>query len=218
MSKKAVLTAEKREAAGSRANRRIRREGLIPGIIYGLGEESMPIIIRKDIFRKAVLEHGLTSVYEVLIEGEEPTNIMIKAIQSDPLTREPDHVDLQRISMTEEVRVEVPIHFHNKEFLEMKKLILQTQMDFILVRGLPGLIPSSFDIDCEKILENDDRVFVSNLEMPEGVETDVDLDQLVASVTEAKEIVEEVVEDEEAAEGEEAAEAAEEDAGEEAEE
>lgn len=202
MDKKANISAVKRTVEGSRANRRHRREGLVPGNVYGHGKDSEAVLIRKDVLRKALLEHGLTAVYYLTIDKAKPTNVIIRHIQNDPVTREPIHIDLQHILMNQEITMDVPIRFLNKELLEMKRLLLMTQMDVIAVKGLPNDIPSAFEIEAEFVMEQG-RFFVSDLEMPEGITTELDPDLLIASVGEAKvEIEEPVAEAEDEVEGE----------------
>lgn len=104
-----TVKAERREIFGKNASRRIRRNDMIPAILYGKNEASVPLTLKKkDIFEILKSETGENTVFKVSFDTE-TKNIMIKELQSDPVTDEILHADLIQIAMDEAIRVSVPV-------------------------------------------------------------------------------------------------------------
>lgn len=181
----ATIKVEKRTDINSRANKRLRKTGYLPGNIYGKNIESVPVTVKKDELKKSLIKNGRAAVFNLTIEGEEPYNVMVKEIQHAPLTGEMLHVDFQKISLTEEVKADVSINIVGKESIEAHKWVLIRQMDIIPVKGLPQDIPNLIEIDVAQ-LQLGDNIFVSDVQFPEGIVPDIDLEQLIVSVSEPK--------------------------------
>jgi large subunit ribosomal protein L25 len=181
----ATIKVEKRTDINSRANKRLRKTGYLPGNIYGKNIESVPVTVKKDELKKSLIKNGRAAVFNLTIEGEEPYNVMVKEIQHAPLTGEMLHVDFQKISLTEEVKADVSISIVGKESIEAHKWVLIRQMDIIPVKGLPQDIPNLIEIDVAQ-LQLGDNIFVSDVQFPEGIVPDIDLEQLIVSVSEPK--------------------------------
>lgn len=192
-----TLSIQRREETNSRANRRLRREGGMPGNVYARGVESIAIKVKKDELWKNVSKFGRTAVYKLQDEKGEIYNVMVKDIQNAPVTGELLHVDFQQISLDEEVRANVPLKIEGKELLEARRLLMMLHIDHIPVKGLPTDIPNSLDIDVSE-LNIGDSILVSDIDFPTDILPDMDSETLLLTVSEAKvEIVEEEAEVEE---------------------
>jgi len=103
-----AIKAEKREAFGKNANRRLRKEGKMPAVLYGEGTINVPLsLIKKDIIMILKSESGENTIFKVTFDSQ-TEDAMIKELQVDPTSDELIHADLIRISMDKPVRVAVP--------------------------------------------------------------------------------------------------------------
>ncbi|HHY76061.1 MAG TPA: 50S ribosomal protein L25 [Firmicutes bacterium] len=163
---------------GRSAARRCRREGFIPGIIYGKSVEPIAVMVDAKTF-KAFTGSGKSHVHRVKVEGSGfEGNVMVQDISYEPLTGKPLHIDLHSISMTEKVRVNVPLLVIGEEALEKRGFILQWQLREITVECLPAKIPADVTVDVSA-LEPGQPVTAGELPLPDDVRL----------VTEASEVV-----------------------------
>ena len=190
---------------GKGAARACRREGLIPGIVYGKSIEPVAVALDAQAV-KGILSGSGTHVHHVVLE--EPHfegDVMLRDATYDPITGRTTHVDLHRVSMTEKVRLEVPLSILGEASLEKRGLILQRQMRKISVECLPGAIPDNVPVKVAN-LEHGGAVTAGELKLPEGVRLlTPPAEVLVVAVT-PRAVEEEKEEEKPAAEGEAAAE------------
>lgn len=179
----AILKIEKRNHSGSSANKRLRKEGFLPGNIYGRGTESIGVIVNKSDLRKKIHTFGRNAIFQLDMSGEKPFNVIIKDIQNSPIEGEL-HVDFQQISLKEEVRTEVLLKVVGKELLEIQKLILSHQLDTLTVKGLPQDIPDSIEIDVSS-LEIGSVLTVGDIKMPKGIVCENNPEHIVVSVSQS---------------------------------
>ncbi|NIO48815.1 MAG: 50S ribosomal protein L25 [Candidatus Aminicenantes bacterium] len=103
------IKAEKRETFGKNASRRLRREGMIPAILYGPDATNVPLTLKKqDIFMILKSDTRENTVFQVSFDSER-RDVMIKELQRDPVTDEILHADFVHIAMDKAIRVEVPV-------------------------------------------------------------------------------------------------------------
>ncbi|MDD4583821.1 MAG: 50S ribosomal protein L25 [Eubacteriales bacterium] len=194
-----VIKADKRTDLSSGATKRLRKAGYLPGNIYGKNMDSISVTVKKDELRKNIVKLGRAAVFKLDTEGEEIFNVMVKDIQIAPLSGDFLHVDFIQISLTEEIKADVVIRIIGREHLEAKRYLLNRAMDTILVKGLPQDIPNEIDIDVSN-MEVGDSKNIGDIQFPEGIVPEIEPDQLVLSVSEAKAYEEETTEGEEEAE------------------
>lgn len=181
----AILKVNLRETEGSKANKRLRKEGLVPGNVFGKGQPSVAVTIRQDELKKGLAKHGRFALFKLEADKGGLFDAMVKDIQVDPITREYVHVDFQQIKMSEEVKATVPVRIEGRESLEFRKLLVVHQIDAIPVKGMPQDIPNSLEIDGNK-LNAGDNVFVNDIPYPAGIVPEINPELLVLSVSEAK--------------------------------
>ena len=174
------LTASPRTAAGTRAAGRLRREGLVPAVVYGHGADPKSVsVVRRELRSALSTEAGSNALLDLQVEGE-AVLALVKEMQRDAVRNEVTHVDFIRVSRDEAVVVEVPIHFEG-EASEVTSGggTLDQQLFNLTVTAKPGDIPSAITVDVSG-MSIGDSVRVGDLSLPRGVTTDVDPEEAVA--------------------------------------
>lgn len=110
-----ILNVQVRDRTGTGGARAARREGLVPGVLYGAGKEPVSIAVKANELRKSLHTGKLLGHLVTLQYGEEVQPVIAKAIQFNPVTDEPVHFDLFRVDAHAYVRISVPVHFRNQE-------------------------------------------------------------------------------------------------------
>jgi large subunit ribosomal protein L25 len=105
-----VLEAKLRDKTGKESCKKLRKNGLIPAVIYGKGKENVFVSLPRGEFEKALHHVGTNKVFTVKVEGKS-YEVIVKEVQINPVTREITHVDLQDISGSDKIAVKVPIEF-----------------------------------------------------------------------------------------------------------
>jgi large subunit ribosomal protein L25 len=200
-----ALTAQKRSEFGNGPTRRLRRSGLVPGVVYQPGSPSLPFALAERELRRALAE-GRTSVIDLTVEGDHARPVLLKDWQLDPVRGDVLHVDFQEVDLTQEVEAPVAIVLVGSSIGVREGGVLDQTLREVVVRALPDALPDSLELDVSE-LDVGDSIAVDRLSAPEGVEIVADPEIVVASVLAPTVEVEE--EPEELVEGEEAAEAAE---------
>ncbi len=180
-----TLNVETRTDTSSQANKRLRKAGYLPGNIYGKDMDSIAVSIKKDELRKNIKKYGRSAVFELLLDGKQKYNVMVKDVQLTHVSHDFMHVDFHSISLSEETKANVPVRTVGDELYESRRLLLQTHRDFIPVKGLPQDVPNYIEIDV-KDLNPGDNIFISDVKFPAGITPELDEAQLVISVSEAK--------------------------------
>lgn len=202
MKSELTLTVQKREESGKNVNRRVRREGGIPAVIYGAGKESVPIRIDRtaiyDFFRKGGSE---TAVFLLQLgDSKQTRHAMIRDLQIDPIQREIIHIDFLRVLMDEKVKVSVPVEIRGEASgVKNDGGVLDFVSREVEVECLPGNIPSEFVIDVTE-LNIGQHIEVSDLETPENVEILDEPNKVILAISQSR--VAATLEEAEAAEAE----------------
>jgi large subunit ribosomal protein L25 len=110
-----VLNVEVRETTGTGGARVTRREGKVPGVLYGGGKDPVSIAVRSNEFRKALYTGKLLGHLVTLKYGDETQPVIAKAIDMHPVTDEPWHFDLYRVDARQQIKIEVPVRFAHQE-------------------------------------------------------------------------------------------------------
>ena len=172
MAEKFDLVAEFREDIGKGASRRLRRQGMVPAIIYGAGRPSRSIAFdHNKVVKQLENESFYSSVLSVKV-GDKSQAVILKDMQRHPSRRLIMHMDLQRIVEDEVIRMTVPIHFLNEEIAVGVKEgggkvgRLMTEVEVVC---LPKHLPEYLEIDIAE-LELDELRYISDIPLPEGVE------------------------------------------------
>lgn len=181
-SDRATLKAQPRTEFGSRTSRRLRREGLVPGVVYGSGDEARPFQAGEREIRN-VLVHG-GALIDVDIEGSGSVPVVIKEQQRHPVRGHLIHLDLQEVKLDVEIQADVAIELVGSEEAPGVKEggVLEHVTHEITVSTLPTNIPESIPADVSG-MEIGDTLQLSMLIAPEGVEFVLGEDQSADEVT-----------------------------------
>ncbi len=191
-----LLKAEIRQPQGSKANKRLRKDGYLPGSICSKNASAISIQLRSDELRKAIAKQGRLAVFKLEV-GKKKYNVMIKDLQTMPVTNDFLDITFQQVSLREEIKADVALRVLNIEKLEFQKLRLFMQIESLPVSGLPNDIPNAIEIDVAD-LQVGDSIYVKDLQLPDKITTDAEPEQVVLSVSAPKmHAIEEEVETEE---------------------
>ncbi|MDG2318986.1 MAG: 50S ribosomal protein L25/general stress protein Ctc [Rhodospirillaceae bacterium] len=211
MAEASALTVQGRDRAGKGAARAIRREGLVPGVIYGDKKDAVLISMEpRDLFVAMHKPGFATQIFEITVD-KTTHRAMAQDVQLDPVRDVPIHVDFRRIGKDTVVTVEVPVHFLNEEGSPGLKRggVINVVRHTIEVRAKPDDLPEQFEVDLTG-LDIGDSVHISAISMPDGVaptisDRDFTVCTIAAPTVQAvEEETEEGEEGEEGAEGEDA--------------
>lgn len=210
------VTATPRSGRGKELARRLRRQGIIPAVFYGPGQEAMAISVNRADLKGAILASASGQVLIKLIiqnNGSTTTSVaVIKDYQVDPVRRDLLHADFYVVDLSKPLQVEVGVHLIGRPIGAERGGILQEVRREVLVSALPQDLPQYIEVDVSG-LNLGESLNVRDLPVPPGVEILTDASYTIAAVVAPRGVAEEVTGEElvegEAAEGEEAGEEAE---------
>lgn len=202
MAETIVLNAAKRAVTGKEV-RHLRREGQIPGVLYGPGIEPVSVQVPWLELRPVLLKAGGTHVIQVSVEGEQ-YNALIKNVQRAPIRGDVLHVDFYRVRMDVAIRTEVPVVLTGSaDAIEDADGVLVHELMSILVECLPGDLPSEITVDVSGLTEIGQMILVSDLPELPGVSYHEAPETVVVTTTYARAAAEGEEEEAEAEAGEE---------------
>lgn len=180
---KVKLIVQHREPAGSRAARRLRREGRIPGILYGHGKPATPLSVEPAELRRALsTEAGAHAVLEVVFEDQKRAHrAIVKDMQLDRVKHTVTHVDLEEVRLDQVVESKVAVHFEGtSKGVKMGGLLDEVSRE-VTVKGLVTDIPEHLVLDISE-LGLGDAAHVADLEVPDGLEILEDSETVLCTV------------------------------------
>jgi len=182
-----TIKAEIRE--GKENNIVLRKKGFVPSIFYGPKQKSTPIKIKEGDFIKVYSEVGESSVI-ILDDGQEQHEALIHDVQFDAVSGKAIHADFYVIEKGKKVSVAVPFNFIGEAPAE-KTLggVLVKVMYELEVEAMPKDLPHSIDIDISVLVDFESQIHVSDIKLPAGVESKVELEEVIALVQAHKEEV-----------------------------
>jgi len=199
------LTVTERESRGSADARRLRKQGFIPGVLYGRGNKPHPISVQERELRRVLTGgHGLHAILDVVLEGQATTHASIlKDYQQDPIRGHISHIDLQEVRLDQPIQSNVVVELVGESVGAKAGGVLSQVSREIRVEALPMEIPDRIELDVSA-MEIGDSLRLSDLTTQEGVTYLDDPETVLATVTVPTKVEEpEVEEAEEGEEGEE---------------
>jgi large subunit ribosomal protein L25 len=187
------LKAAPRSEFGSRTSRRLRREGLVPGVVYSGGAEARPFqVAERDV--RHVLAEG-AALFDLEIEGAKAVPVVVKEQQHHPVRGSLQHIDLQEVRLDEAIQAEVAVELEGADSAPGVKGggVLEHVTREVTVEALPTDIPDRLVADVSA-MEVNDTLQASALTMPEGVTLCLDEPDEVTIATLSPPRVEEVPE------------------------
>jgi large subunit ribosomal protein L25 len=182
MASEDTLSLSTRAPEGSRAARRLRREGLVPGVIYGGDSGPEHFAVDGRILRNTLAHAG--AILQVSIDGGGTAPVLVKDVQRHPVRGEAVHVDLLRVRMDQAVQTTVALHLHGAEDAPgvSEGGILSHELREVNVEALPGDIPEEIVHDVSG-MEMNATLTLAAVAAPEGVTLLDDPETVVATIT-----------------------------------
>ena len=195
-----------RESRGSAASRRLRAQGLIPGVLYGSGDNAHPFAIEERELRKALTgDQGLHAILDVVLEGQQTAHhAVVKEYQLDPVRTRLLHIDLHEVRLDQTIQTNVVVEIGGESAGQKEGGVLSQINREVRVEALPMEVPEHLELDVTAMVIGD-SMRVSDLRVPEGVTLLDDPESVLVTVSPPTKIEEpepEEVEGEAAAGGE----------------
>jgi len=188
------LTAEKRTVTGKHV-RQLRREGWVPGVMYGHGFEPVPLQFEERSLAHILSKVGGSQLIGINVKGDkQPEMALVRDVQRDPIRGNFLHVDFYRVRMTERLTAEVPLVVVGvSPVIEAREGILLQGISAIEVECLPGDLVDAIELDLSDLVEIDQGIYVRDLAVPAGIDVLTDIDEMIVRIVplEAEEIEEE---------------------------
>jgi large subunit ribosomal protein L25 len=199
------LMVQNRAVLGSAESRRLRRQGLIPGVLYGRERPVSISITERDLRSALTTKGGLNAVLDVVVEGGKVHSSVLKEFQQDKVRGHITHVDLQEVRLDQPIHATVPLHLHGESVGVKEGGVLSQVTNELNVEALPMEVPEHLEADVSE-MHIGDTLRLSSLQVPAGVTLLDDLDDtVIATVTQPTREEPEPVAEGELAEGEEPA-------------
>jgi large subunit ribosomal protein L25 len=178
-----ILNVEIRDRAGTGGSRETRRQGFVPGVLYGGPQAPVNIAVKVNEFRKALYTGKLLGHLVTLQHGDQKQSVIAKAVQFHPVTDVPLHFDLYRVDEHQLIKIEVPVHFKNHETsVGLKKGGTLEIIRHTVELACPAdKIPEELVID---LASHDigDTIRISEIKLPEGVRPAMERDFVIANL------------------------------------
>ncbi|MFY0657326.1 50S ribosomal protein L25/general stress protein Ctc [Neptunomonas sp.] len=168
-----VLNAISREDQGKGASRRLRREGLVPAVVYGGTTDEAPVaisLVNKDLIKQLDDQTFFSSILTVALDGKE-TQVIIKDLQRHPAKPAILHADFQRIAADQKIKINVPISFINfdKSAASKNAAKFAVEANVVEILCLPKDLPEVVTVDLSNVAPTQ-ILHLSDISLPEGVE------------------------------------------------
>ena len=188
------VVAELRKETGTSPSRRYRKQGKIPAVLYGADKEATPLLLdANEIGKQLAQEAFFSHILNVKVDGQE-TQAVLRSLQRDPASSKITHVDFFRVSATEEIQMNVPLHFINEDKCPGKKAggIVSHLMVDVEISCLPKDLPEYIDVDIIN-LDIGDSLHLSEVKLPQGVTLATEIedaahDHVIVNISQAHEL------------------------------
>ena len=185
------LQVQERESHGSAESRRLRRQGLIPGVLYGRGNDPRPFCVPERELRRALTgDAGLHAILDVTLDGDNARPSILKSYQQDPVRGTLTHIDLQEVRLDQAIQARVVVELIGEPAGVTEGGVLSQVNREITVEALPLEVPEHIDLDVTGMAIGD-TLRLADLPEREGVKFLDDPEETVlATVTMPTRIVE----------------------------
>lgn len=171
----------------------LRRQGRLPGVIYGHNVDPVTVVVDGREFVKAFQKVGRNQLVDLQLDSEPVRKALIREVQRSPRDGDLLHVDFYQVNLTEKIESEVPIEIEGEvEIVSKGEADLQRGLHVLKVECLPTDLPPVIMVDVSGLKEVDDEIRVKDLKIPPGCEILDEPEDLIVKVAAHKEEVEEV--------------------------
>ncbi len=179
------LNAEARTGTGKGAARQARRNGMVPGVVYGGEADPLPINIPFNVLFKRLKEgRFLSTLFNLKVDGQDDVRVICRSVQRDVVKDLPTHIDLLRLKRTTRLDIFIHVEFINEEEAPgiKKGGVLTIVRPEVELSVIAGDIPEKIVVDLDG-LDVGDIVHLSDVKLPEGARPTVDRDIVIANIS-----------------------------------
>ena len=179
------LVALERTGTGKGAARQARRDGMVPGIVYGGDVDPLPIKLPfNELFKKLKAGRFKSTLFNLKVEGHDDVRVICRHVQRDVVKDLPTHLDLMRLRRTSEIALFIPVEFINEEEATGLKrggvlTVVRPEVELVVTAGD---IPEKITVDLAG-LNVGDTITISSITLPEGAKPTIDRDFVVANIS-----------------------------------
>jgi len=193
-----ILKTKTRTLIGKK-NKRLRKSGVLPAVIYGHGIETRNIEIKKTLFQKFYKQVDISNLFDLIINDQEPVKVLIQEIQKHPIKNDITHVDFYQINKNEKITHSVKLNFigEAKAVKELNGMLIKNA-NSVEIECLPEYLISEIDIDISSLNTFEDFIYIKDIKVSSKVKILDNPDKVIAVVSslrkeEAKVVVEEKI-------------------------
>jgi large subunit ribosomal protein L25 len=178
------LVALERTGTGKGAARQARRDGMVPGIVFGGDNEPLPINIPfNELLKKLKAGRFKSTLFNLKVEGHDDVRVICRDVQRDVVKDLPTHLDLMRLRRTSKINLFIPVEFINEEAAPgIKKggvlTVVRPEVELVVTAGD---IPEKLTVDMTG-LNIGDTVTISSIELPKGTKPTIDRDFVIGNI------------------------------------
>ena len=179
------LIATERTGTGKGAARQARRDGLVPGIVYGGGQDPLPLNFNYNkLLQKLKQGRFMSTLFNLKVEGQEDVRVICRGVQRDVVKDLPTHIDFMRLKRTSRVSLFVHVEFENHKAAPgiKKGGVLTVVRPEVELSVIAGDIPEQIVVDLTG-REIGDVIHISDVTLPEGVSPTIDRDFVIANIS-----------------------------------
>jgi large subunit ribosomal protein L25 len=179
------LVVQERARSGKGAARQARREGHVPGIVYGGGVDPLPIQMPfNELMKRLKKGRFLSTLFNLKVEGHEDVRVICRAVQRDVVKDLPTHVDFLRLRRTTKINLFIPVEFVGRETAPGLKrggvlTVVRPEVELLVTAGD---IPDHITVDLSG-LDIGDTATISSVELPAGAKPTIDRDFVIANIS-----------------------------------
>lgn len=182
MNESIVIAVRRTEKA-----KKVRREGFIPGVVYGDGiEGAVPVKFNKKVLNRVLRKHTKNARLQVKL-GSDTKICIVKEVQRDPINGDIQHIDMQAVTADKTVRVKIPIVYNGRELLEDKKLLLHIFVSEVEAAAKATKVPEFITVDVST-RKSGDRITVRDLKIDDDIKIFEEQNKVIAVITESEEL------------------------------
>ena len=195
-----ILKAEKRGTGSTPELKKLRRDGMVPAVVYGKHSDNRAIMIADNEVKRYDDSMAPGSSMKVQV-GKDEVMVIVKEVQRHAVLRNVIHIDFQELTKGEKIKVKIPVHLFNRDAVEGGNMVVQQQLNELEIETLPKNLIQSVEIDC-KLLRDTETITVADLPVftSEEIEVFADPEDVVVSLVMASRAETETGEAEEGAE------------------
>lgn len=176
------LKSKKREILGKKV-KTLRNQGLVPAVVYGGKEGSIPLVLELKEFKKIFKHAGETTLIKLFIDDTNWKNVLIHDSSRDSVTDEIKHIDFYEVKMDEKIAAKIPLIFTgNAPAISDLGGVLVKAMQELEIRALPADLPHEIEVDISPLKTFDDNILVKDMKLSKNIEVLENISASVASV------------------------------------